>query len=97
MMETFILPIACVDPLSLRTHGVLPQAGDVLFESRQIFGSDRSSGSHDVRMSVRLVQTCLEQSISIILAKIFKQSVRNKSAVSEHSEHQNKSQYSQSL
>ena len=32
------------------------------------------------------VQTCLEQSIFIILAQIFKQSVRNKSAVSEHSE-----------
>ena len=31
------------------------------------------------------VQTCLEQSIFIILAHIFKQSVRNKSAVSEHS------------
>ena len=39
-----------------------------------------------VRSSVRSVQTCLEQSILIILAQIFKQSVRNKSAVSEHSE-----------
>ena len=36
--------------------------------------------------SVRPFQTCLEQSIFIILAQIFKQSVRNRSAVSEHSE-----------
>ena len=39
-----------------------------------------------VRSSVPSCQTCLEQSIFIILAQIFKQSVRNKSAVSEHSE-----------
>ncbi len=38
-----------------------------------------------VRSSVRLAQTCLEQSIFIILAKIFKQSVRNKSALKEQS------------
>ena len=37
-------------------------------------------------ISVRPVQVCLEQSIFIILAQIFKQSVRNKSAVIEHSE-----------
>ena len=37
-------------------------------------------------MCVRSAQVCLEQSIFIILAQIFKQSVRNKSAVSEHSE-----------
>ena len=36
-------------------------------------------------MLVRPFQTCLEQSIFIVLAQIFKQSVRNKSAVSEHS------------
>ncbi len=34
---------------------------------------------------VRSVQVCLEQSIFINLAQIFKQSVRNKSAVSEQS------------
>ena len=39
-----------------------------------------------VRMFVYPVQTCLEQSIFIILAQIFKQTVRNKSAVSERSE-----------
>ena len=50
------------------------------------FGSDRSSRSHKVRAFVRSVQTCLEQSIFIILAQIFKHSVRNKSAVREHSE-----------
>ena len=70
-----------------------------------LFGSDRRSRSANVSASVRSVQTCLEQSIFIILAQIFKQSVRNKSAVSEHSEstqraiseHQNKSQYRRSL
>ena len=51
-----------------------------------IFGSDRSSGNANLRSLVRSVQVCLEQSIFIILAQIFKQSVRNKSAVSEHSE-----------
>ena len=45
------------------------------------------SGSNaDLCMFVYSVQVCLEQSIFIILAQIFKQSVRNKSAVSEHSE-----------
>ena len=39
-----------------------------------------------VRLSVPLVTSCLEQSIFIILAQIFKQSVRNNSAVSKHSE-----------
>ena len=39
-----------------------------------------------IRSFVRAVQVCLEQSIFIILAQIFKQSVRNKSALSEHSE-----------
>ena len=38
-----------------------------------------------VRSFVRSAQVCLEQSIFIILAQIFKQSVRNKSAVSEQS------------
>ena len=42
----------------------------------------RSPRSHNVRS----VQVCLEQSIFIILAQIFKQSVRNKLAVSEHTE-----------
>ena len=51
-----------------------------------LFGSDRSSRNADLRSSVRSVQTCLEQSIFIILAQIFKLSVRNRSAVSEHSE-----------
>ena len=36
-------------------------------------------------MSVRPVTSCLEQSIFIFLAKIFKQSVRNQSAVSGQS------------
>ena len=36
-------------------------------------------------MFVRSVQVCLKQSIFIILAQIFKQSVRNKSTVNEHS------------
>ena len=40
-----------------------------------------------VRSSVRSAQTCLEQSIFIILAQIFKQSVRTKSAVSEQSKY----------
>ena len=39
-----------------------------------------------VRPFVCSVQVCLEQLIFIILSQIFKQSVRNKSAVSEHSE-----------
>ena len=51
-----------------------------------VFGSDRSSRSHYVCSSVRSVQTCLELSFFIILAQIFKLSVRNESAVSEHSE-----------
>ena len=42
-------------------------------------------GAQEMLMSVRPVQVCLEQSIFIILAQIFKQSVRNKSAVSGHS------------
>ena len=37
-----------------------------------------------VRLSVRSAQYAQEHSICIILAQIFKQSVRNKSAVSEH-------------
>ena len=56
-------------------------------------------------MSVPSAESCLEQQIFIILAQIFKQSVRNKSAVIEHSEsnqraiseHHNKSQYRRSL
>ena len=48
--------------------------------------SDRSPRNADVRSFVRSVQVCLEQSIFIILAQIFKQSVRNKSAVSEHTQ-----------
>ena len=51
-----------------------------------LFGSDRSSRNVNLRLFVRSCQTCLEQSIFIILAQIFKQSVRNKSAVREHSE-----------
>ena len=58
-----------------------------------------------IRQFVRPFHLCLEQSIFIFLAQIFKQLVRNQSAVSEHSEsnqrainehseHQNKSQYS---
>ena len=38
-----------------------------------------------VRLFVRSCQVCLVQSIIIILAQIFKQLVRKKSAVSEHS------------
>ena len=38
-----------------------------------------------MRPSVHPVQVCLDQSIFITLAQIFKQSVRNKSAVSEQS------------
>ena len=49
-----------------------------------VFGSDRSSRSHFMCPSVCPAQVCLEQSKFIILAQIFKQSVRNKSAVSEH-------------
>ena len=47
----------------------------------------RSPRSHNVCLSVRhnMLNASLEQSIFIILAQIFKQSVRNKSAVSEHS------------
>ena len=51
-----------------------------------IFGSDRSSRNDNLSACVRPFQVCLGQSIFIILAQIFKQSVRNKSAVSEHSE-----------
>ena len=65
-----------------------------------LFGSDRSPVNANlrscVRACVRSVQVCLEQSIFIILAQIFKQSVGNKSAVSEHSEQLKKSQYSRS-
>ena len=80
------------------------------FMNLNLFGSDTSSRNANLRLSFLRpsVQTCLEHSIFIILTQIFKQSVRNKSAVSEHSEstqrairehseHQNKSQYSRSL
>ena len=50
-----------------------------------LFGSDRSSIKANLCSSIRSVQVCLEQSIFIILAQIFKQSVRNKSTVNEHS------------
>ena len=56
---------------------------------QRIFGSvkePKESQCEFVRSFVRPVQVCLEQSIFIILAQIFKQSVRNKSALSEHSE-----------
>ena len=36
---------------------------------KYIFGSDRSSSSHNLRVSVRSVQTCLEQSIFIFLGQ----------------------------
>ena len=52
-----------------------------------IFGSvkePKESQCEFVRSFVRPVQVCLEQSIFIILAQVFKQSVRNKSAVIEH-------------
>ena len=42
------------------------------------------------------VQSCLEQSIFILLAQIFKQSVRNKSAVNEHSKSTQKAHREQS-
>ena len=50
-----------------------------------IFGSDRSSRSHNVRSSVRSVQVCLELSFFNFLAQIFKQSVSSQSAVSQQS------------
>ena len=87
--------------------------GDKNFSGTCIFGSDRRqemimSVHLSVCLSVCPGQTWLEQSIFINLAQIFKQSVRNKSAVSVHSEstqwalrghaeHQNKSQFSWSL
>ena len=46
--------------------------------SHLLFGSDRSSRSHNLRPSVRSVQVCLELSI-------FKQSVISQSAVSQQS------------
>ena len=50
------------------------------------FGSDRSPRSHfvcpSVRPSVPSAVSCLDQSIFIFLAQIFKQSVSNQSAVS---------------
>ena len=57
------------------------------FSKIHIFGSERSPRHQDVTMFVRPVQVCLEleQSIFTILAQIFKQSVRNKSALKEHS------------
>ena len=59
---------------------------NILKTSKMFLASSRSPRSADLRSSVRPVQTCLEQSIFIILAQIFKQSVRHKSALSEHSE-----------
>ena len=68
--------------------------GKALAKIQEIFKQDEvfkaPTGAQEmlmfVRSSVRPVQVCLEQSIFIILAQIFKQSVRNKSAVNEQSE-----------
>ena len=51
----------------------------------RIFGSDRSSRSHSVCLSVCPAQSVQEHHICIFLAQIFKQSVRNKSEVNEQS------------
>ena len=56
-----------------------------VFKEGGLFGSVKEPKESQSSF-VRPVQSCLEQSIVIILVQIFKQSVRNKSAVSEHSE-----------
>ena len=52
-----------------------------------IFGSDRSSRSHNVRPSVRSVQVCLEQSIFIFLGqRALREQAKSNQALREHSE-----------
>ena len=48
----------------------------------RFFGSDRSPRSHNVRLSVRSVQTCLELSIFIFLTQILKLSVSHFNSIS---------------
>ena len=58
----------------------------VIFGYVLFFGSDRSPRKANLRSFVRSFHICLEQSNFIFLAQFFKQSVRNQSAVNEHSE-----------
>ena len=72
--------LCIIREISLPSEAPLPPLK--LWNKSLFFAQSRSPKSHNVCPC----QTYLEQSIFIILAQIFKQSVRNKSAVSKHSE-----------
>ena len=68
-----------------------------------IFGSDRSSRNANLRSSVRPSSSSLYRAVNLhhsgsnLQSGISQQSVSTRRALSEHSENQNKSQYSWSL